>query len=250
MKKLLLGLSLFFASVGLFALDNTLDVGINYGTGSVKRQERLLWSIYNVNGFLYPVYYEYLSEYKVDFIGLYAAGDMMFNEKFGLFADVSLNLPVNTELKETSGLASLVNGFTDNNYESTVFLSEIFGAQFCIPLNEKLNLKFGAGLDFALVGGKNESGWYYNFLNNRLSYLDLEELFILAGLGHKVNVQYFFNEKFGVNAGLVIDWYFTGVGLWRTNTFYGIEDTTRWYEVDENTAYVRPEIGVTFKFGN
>lgn len=250
MKKLLLGLSLFFASVGLFALDTTLDVGFDCGRGVIKRQERLLWNIYNVNGFQYPVYYEYLSEYDFSFFGLYAAGDLMFTEKFGLFADVSINIPGNDTLEETSGLSSLIYGFTDMNYKTTVYASEILGAQFRFPVGDFSYLKLGAGLDFALVGAENKTGWFYSYFTNSIGYMDLEELFILAGLGNKISYQMFLTEKIGVNFGLVVDWYFTGIGLWRSNTFYGIEDTTRWYEVDENTVYIRPEFGVTFKFGN
>lgn len=228
MKKIIAFVVALFAAGNLFALSGDVDFGMILGGGTCEKEDNYLFIKREV-------------EYKTGIVGLYGNFDLMFTENFGIFNDVSYNIPFNTSL--SAKIFGLSNG--DDGYKSTLFVSDLLGVQGGFEINEKFRLLFGGGLDCAYLESENKSGFTYNYLSG-LTYTNCEEKILMLGVGAKAKAQFFFTEKIGMNAGFVFDWYFAEYGEVKQKTlWYGtIEGSDTIYE---NFFFFRPELGMTIK---
>lgn len=228
MKKLIAFVVALFAAGNLFALSGDVDFGMVLGGGTCEMENTVL-------------YYRLDKEYKTGIVGAYGNFDLMFTENFGIFNDISFNIPFNTSF--TAKAAGISVG--DDGYNSTLFLTELAGVQGGFSINEKFRFLFGGGLDWAVLSCEDKAGFTYNYLRG-LTYTDIEETLWMFGLGAKAKAQFFFTEKIGMNAGFILDWYFIQKDEIKENTlWYGtIEGSGTIYE---NFFFFRPELGMTIK---
>ena len=236
MKRLLFLFGLLLFSVNVFAFETDIDFGLTAGGGFCNMKQKQL-SV------------EIEKDYKTGLFGLYANVDAMFTKNFGLFYEVNLDAPFNTSFTAEAKFLAYSLDSSDDGYKSTLFLSQILGAQGCIPIGEKLNIKFGGGFDFAVLHGENKSGFGYNIINGAITYTDVEETLYLFGLGSKLKAQFFFTKNIGLNAGCAVDWYFVGADKFKQKTLlYGTFESTE--KITENFFFFRPEVGMTFRLGS
>lgn len=123
MKRLLFLFGLLFFSVNVFAFETDIDFGLTAGGGFCKMKQKQL-SV------------EIEKDYKTGLFGLYANVDAMFTKNFGLFYEVNLDAPFNTSFTAEAKFLAYYLDSSDDGYKSTLFLSEILGAQGCIPIGE------------------------------------------------------------------------------------------------------------------
>lgn len=253
MKKIAAALLVaLFAASGMFAMEINLETGLTFG-GAAREIEN--------EG--------YISKDKeklsTSLAGIYFASDFELNEYFGLFADVSFNSAFNTSSEYTTGLTGSFN-WGEPNYKITSFGSLLLGADYILLLGDSIKLKLGGGLDFAVAESK-ANGLYIDqnaliLLNTvNLTYSDWTKKSALIGIGTKAKANFDINKHFGFNAGLVIDWYFLSLSetkakndpttvINNTNLLPFFNAVTVSNDVLlENTFAIRPEFGVTFRFG-
>lgn len=258
MKKIAAALMVaFFAASGMFALETNLETGFTFG-GAAREIEN--------EG--------YISKDKeklsTSLAGIYFAGDFELNEFFGLFADLSFNGGFDTTYEKTRSLTGSFN-WGEPNYKVTSFGSLLLGADYILHLGDSIKLKLGGGLDFAVAESK-ANGLYVDpstlLVANTIDfeYADWTKKSALIGLGSKAKVNFNINKRFGFNAGLVIDWYFLTLSEKKDknpafikfviNTVTPNLGNLAMFAADkssevllENTFAIRPEFGVTFRFG-
>lgn len=253
MKKIAAALMVaFFAVSGMFAMEINLETGLTFG-GAAREIESQ----------------GYIAKDKetvsTSLAGIYIASDFELNEYFGLFADVSFNSAFNTSSEYTTGLTGSFN-WGEPNYKVTSFGSLLLGADYILHLGDSIKLKLGGGLDFAVAESK-ANGLYIDqnaliLLNTvNLTYSDWTKKSALIGIGTKAKANFDINKHFGFNAGLVIDWYFLSLSetkakddpttvINNTNLLPFFKAVTVSNDVLlENTFAIRPEFGVTFRFG-
>lgn len=227
-----------FAADGMFALETNLETGLTFG-GAAREIEN--------EGYIAK------DKEKISTLlaGIYFAGDFELNKFFGLFADLSFNSAFDTSNEYTTGLTGSFN-WGDPNYEVSSFGALILGAEYILHLGDSFKLKFGGGLDFAVVESK-ANGIYIdpkNLITNNtvvLGYSDWTRKSALIGLGSKAKANFDINEHFGFNAGLVFDWYFLSLSETKTKGMFAA--TCAGGVLLENTFAIRPEVGVTFRLG-
>lgn len=239
MKKIAAALMVaLFAASGMFAMEINLETGLTFG-GAAREIESQ----------------GYIAKDKetvsTSLAGIYIASDFELNEYFGLFADVSFNRAFNTSSEYTTGLTGSFN-WADPNYEVSSFGSLLLGTEYILHLGDSFKLKLGGGLDFAIAESK-ANGVYIdpaNLIANQtinLLYSDWTRKSAFIGLGTKAKANFDLNERFGFNAGIVVDWYFLALSETKTKRDFSSDISSG--VLLENTFAIRPEFGVTFRFG-
>ena len=239
MKKIAAALMVaLFAASGMFALETNLEAGLTFG-GAAREIES--------QGYIAKD----KEKISTSLAGIYFAGDFELNEFFGLFADLSFNSAFDTSSEYTTGLTGSFN-WADPNYKISSFGALILGAEYILHLGDSFKLKLGGGLDFAIAESK-ANGIYIdpaNLISNQtvvLGYSDWTRKSALIGLGTKAKANFDINERFGFNAGLVVDWYFLSLSETKTKGMFS--STSAGGVLLENTFAIRPEFGVTFRLG-
>ena len=228
MKKLIAFVVALFAAGNLFALSGDVDFGMILGGGAGKTER---------------TYYFYTQEadYKTGIAGIYGNFDLMFTENFGIFNDISFNIPFNSSYKQKAlGITRDLDSF-----KATFFASNLLGVQGGFSINEKFRLLFGGGFDCAIFTWEQEAGFSYDYIEGLIYNLSAEETLWMFGLGAKAKAQYFFNDKIGINAGFVVDWYFVQDDKLKVDRIlYTWENEEISYK---NFFFFRPELGMTIK---